>query len=99
MDLSVEFRRPRKGLINIKKKYQKCFLWCHITHINSSKEHPQRIFKNDKKMLKKLDYDGIEFPTQEKDFRKIEVKSNKYINVFGSENGLVFRIYVSDQKF
>ena len=49
MDLSVEFRRPRKGLINIKKKYQKCFLWCHITHINSSKEHPQRIFKNDKK--------------------------------------------------
>ena len=52
-----------------------------------------------KKMLKKLDYDGIEFPMQEKDFRKIEVKSNKYINVFGSENGLVFRIYVSDQKF
>ena len=36
---------------------------------------------------------------QEKDFNKIEVKSNKCINVFGYENGLVFPIYVSDQKF
>ena len=36
---------------------------------------------------------------QEKDFSKIEVKSNICINVFGYENGLVFPIYVSDQKF
>ena len=36
---------------------------------------------------------------QEKDFNKIEVKSNICINVFGYENGLVFPIYVSDQKF
>ena len=51
-----------------------------------------------KKIAKKLDYDEIEFPVQEKDFNKIEVKSNIYINVFGYENGLVFPIYVSDQK-
>ena len=36
---------------------------------------------------------------QEKDFNKIEVKSNICINVFGYENGLVFQIYLSDQKF
>ena len=36
---------------------------------------------------------------QEKDFSKIEVKNNICINVFGYENGLVFLIYVSDQKF
>ena len=36
---------------------------------------------------------------QEKDFNKIEVKSNIYINVFGYENNLVFPIYVSDKKF
>ena len=35
----------------------------------------------------------------EKDFSKIEVKNNICINVFGYENGLVFPIYVSDQKF
>ena len=47
----------------------------------------------------KLNYDGIEFPVQEKDFNKIEVKNNICINVFGYENKLVFPIYVSDQKF
>ena len=48
MGLSVELRSPRKGLINIKNKDQKCFLWCHVRHINPSKEHPERIRKNDK---------------------------------------------------
>ena len=36
---------------------------------------------------------------QEKDFNKIEVKNNICINVFGYQNGLVFPIYVSDQKY
>ena len=30
MDLPVELRSPRKGLINIKNKDKKCFLWCHL---------------------------------------------------------------------
>ena len=36
---------------------------------------------------------------QEKDFNKVEVKNNICINLFGYENELVFRIYLSDQKF
>ena len=98
MDLPVELRSQRKGLINIKNKDQKCFLQCHDRHINPSKEHPQRIKKTDKKIAEKLDYDGIEFPMQEKDFNKIEVKNNTCINLFGYENKLVFPIYVSDKK-
>ena len=98
MDLPVELRSPRKGLINIKNKDQKCFLWCHVRHINPSKEHPERIKKTDNKMAEKLDYDGIEFPVQEKDFSKIEKKNSICINVFGYENGLIFPIYVSNQK-
>ena len=66
IDLPVELRSPRKGLINIKNKDQKCFLWCHVRHINPSKEHPERIKKTDKKIAEKLDYNGIEFPVQEK---------------------------------
>ena len=46
IDLPVELRSPRKGLINIKNKDKKCFLWCHVRHINPSKEHPERIKKN-----------------------------------------------------
>ena len=36
---------------------------------------------------------------QQKDFGKTEVKINICINAFGYENGFVFPIYVSDQKF
>ena len=93
MDLTVELRSPRKGLINIKKKDQKCFLWCHVRHINPLKKHPEKVIKTDKKISEKLDYDGIEFPVQEKDFSKIEVKNNICINVFGYEDKLVFSIY------
>ena len=35
--LPVELRSPRKGLIIIKNKDQKCFLWCHVRHINLQK--------------------------------------------------------------
>ena len=42
---------------------------------------------------------NIEFPVQEKNFTKIEVKNNICINVFGYENELLFPIYLSDQKF
>ena len=52
--------------------------------------------KTDKKIAEKLDYAGIEFPIQEIDFSKIEVKKNIRINVFGHENELGFPIYVSD---
>ena len=50
MDLSVELRSPRKGLINIKNKDQN-FLWYHVRHINPSKEHPERITKEDINLL------------------------------------------------
>ena len=54
MDLPVELS-PIKELINIKNKDKKCFLWCHVTHINPSKEHPERIKKKmTKKLLKNL---------------------------------------------
>ena len=32
--LPVEVRSSRKGLINIENKDEKCFLWCHVRHIN-----------------------------------------------------------------
>ena len=51
MDLPVELRSPRKGLINIKNKDEKCFLWCHVRHINLLNKHPERI---QKQLLKNL---------------------------------------------
>ena len=54
MDLPVELRSPKKGLINIKNKDEKCFLWCHVRHINLLNKHPERILKMTKKLLKNL---------------------------------------------
>ena len=95
----MELSNPRKRLINIKNNDQKCFLWCHVRHINPAEEHPGRIKKTDRRIASNLNYEGIEFPVQEKDFKKIEVQNNICINVFGYENELVYLIFISKQTF
>ena len=46
--LPAELRSSKKGLINIKNNDQKCFLWCHVRHLNLIKIHPERIRQTDK---------------------------------------------------
>ena len=89
----------KKGLINIKNNDNKCFLWCHIRHLNLVEKNPQRITKEDKEIINKLNYEGIKFPGPRKYYCKIERQSNIYINVFCYESGLTYPIYVSNQKF
>ena len=60
--LPVQLKSPKKGLINIKNNDQKCFLWCHVRHINPVKIHSERITQNDKKLANNLSFDGTEFP-------------------------------------
>ena len=98
IDLPIELRGSKKGLINIKNKDQKCFLWCHVRHINLTKKHPGEINKVDRLFANNLSYDGIEFPVKESDFNKIEAQNNICINIFGYENKLVFPIYVSNKN-
>ena len=52
IDLPIELKHPKKGLMNVRSNDQKCFLWCHVGHINPLKEHPRII----KKILKRLKY-------------------------------------------
>ena len=97
--MPIELKHPRKGIVNIKNNNQKCFLWCHVRHINPGKDHPGRITRIDRNFANNLNYDGIEFPVQEKDSKKAEVQNNICVNVFGYENKLVFPVYISDQTF
>ena len=96
--LATELKNPKKEPINIKNNDQKCFLWCHVRHINPVKMHPDRITQNEKKLANDLNYDGIEFPVRQKDFSKIE-KKYICINIYCYENKLTFPIYFSHQKF
>ena len=63
------------------------------------KKNPQRITKEDKKLINYLDYEGIKFPVSKKDYCRIERQNNVCINVFFNENGLTYPVYVSDQIF
>ena len=54
MKLPVELRSPKTGLINIKSNDQKCFLWCHVRHINSQKIHLEWNTQKDKEFLVKF---------------------------------------------
>ena len=76
----------------MKNNDQKCFLWCPVRHINPVKIHPERIKRENKKVLNDLNYDGIEFPVREKDFSKIEKKNNIWINMFCYKNNVTFQL-------
>ena len=97
--LPVELKSPKKGLINIKNNDQKCFLWGNVRHVNLVKIYPERITREDKKLVNNLNYDGVGSPVREKDFSKIEKKNDICINMFCYENKLIFLIYISNEKF
>ena len=99
MELPKELRNPKKGLINIKNKYDKCFRWCHIRHLNPQEKNPQRIKKEDKKTINELNYDGIDFPLSQKHYNKVEKQNIIRINVFGYDNGQPFPIHISKETF
>ena len=64
--LPVELKSPKKVLINIKNNDQKCFLWCHVSHINPVKIHTERITRMGKELANDCYYDGVEVPVKEK---------------------------------
>ena len=99
IQLPQELKNSVKGLINIKNNDDDCFRWCHIRHLNPQDKNPQRIKKSDKQYIKKLDYSGIEFPVNVKQYNKIERQNNISINVFGYEDKQPYPIHVSKEKF
>ena len=99
IELPIELRNPKKGLINIKNKDNECFRWCHIKHLNPQTKDPQRIKRVDKQFIGELNYKGIEFPVSQKQYNKIEKQNSIRINVFGYEKGQPFPIHISKEEF
>ena len=66
IELPTKLRNPKKGLINIKNQDNECFRCCHIRMVNPTNKHPERVKKEDKEMIEKLDYSGVEFPISKK---------------------------------
>ena len=113
MPLPKELRNSKKGLINLKNEDDKCFLWCHVRHLNPQKDHPYRIKLSDKEFAKKLDYSGITFPVTIKQIAQIErqneininllvmiVKENQFIQLEYLENTImiIWSYYILKEK-
>ena len=65
-------KNSMKGLIYIKNNENKCFLWCHIRHLNPLKIHSERITKGDRRTVNDFDYEGIKCPVFKTDYSKTE---------------------------
>ena len=99
IELRNELKNPKKELTNIQNDDNKCFLWCYIKHLNLVDKNPQRITKEDGKLVNKLNHEGINFPVSKKYYFQIKVLNKICINVFCYENKIVYPAYLSDQKF
>ena len=76
-----EFKHYKKGLINIQNDDNKCFLWCHVRHLNLIDKNPQRTTQKDKEFVNNLNYEGTDFPISKKDYCKIETQI-KFVSMF-----------------
>ena len=99
IELPTELSNSKKGLIKMKNKDEECFRWCHIRHLNPQIKYPDRIKKEDKKMINELNYDGIDFPLSPKHYNKVEKQNSIRINVFGYEDGQPFPVHISKETF
>ena len=80
--LPEELRNSCKGLINLKNTDNRCFLWCHVHHLNPLQKDPQRVTLKDKEIAKTLNYSGVTFPVTIRDMDKIEKQNKININAY-----------------
>ena len=99
IELPKELNNSKKGLINLRNKDNKCFLWCHVRHLNLVRDHSTRIRVEDKRIADTLDYSGVGFPVSAKNYGKIEDQNSICVNVFSYEGKIVCPIYISKKEF
>ena len=99
IELPGELRNSKKDLINLRNKDNKCFMWCHVRHLNPVNDNASRIKRVDKKIASTLDYGGVEFPVKVKDVGVIEDMNEICINVFSYEDKIVCPVHVSKKKY
>ena len=73
--------------------------WCHVRHLNPQEMDPQRIKRDDKQYVNKLNYNGITFPLSQKQYQKIKKQNSIKISVFGYEERQPYLIHISKETF
>ena len=83
IELPRRLGNSMKDLPNIKNNNNKCFLCCHIRHLNPLKIHSEGITKADENLINDHDHEGVECLVSGKYFHKIEKKMSvlMYFNI------------------
>ena len=89
LELPKSLRHNMKGLINIINDDEKCFLWCHVRHLNPQEGHSYRVKKEDRVFAEKLNYGGIRFPVEISQIGRVEKQNEICVNIFGYVNRVV----------
>ena len=92
IELPEELNSSMRGLINVRNSDNKCFLWCHVRHLNPVSNNSTRIADT-------LDYSSVNFLVSAKDYGKLEDQNDICINVFSYEGKIVCPMYVSEKEF
>lgn len=90
---------PRKiqftgGIINIRNKDQKCFLWSILAALHPVPAHPERVYHY-KNYENDLNMGDIEFPVSIEKIEKFEKLNKISVNVFGFEEGEIFPLHLT----
>ena len=90
--------KDKKAIVNIKNEDNKCFMWSvladlHPTSVNPGRVHHYQSYVNE------LNFDGIEFPVPISKIPKFEKQNTIAINVFGFDQGDLFPVYISKERF
>ena len=77
-----EWIKFKKACINIKNKDQKCFKYCiqSVVYDKISKHHPEEMFHYNKLKDDILNWDGVNFPTGNRDIDRFE-ENNKLVSI------------------
>ena len=70
-----------------------------MRHLNPQEKDSQRIKRDDKQYIEKLNYKGVIFPVSQKHYNKIEKQNSIKINVFGYEEKQSYPIHISKETF
>ena len=89
LELPKKLKNHMKGLINIVNNDEKCFLWCHVRHLNPQEDHSNRVKKEDRVFAEQLNYRGIRFPVEISQVGRVEKQNEICINIFGYTNRLI----------
>ena len=83
-----------KSLVNFKNNDNKWYLWCHVRHLNLVKRHPDRITREDKKMINDFECIFKEVKSNDKNNGSYTEKYQDYVPC-----SFAYKVVCVDNKF